>query len=164
MKMNEDVQVMRALRIFLSRRAVRSALGVMVTFLGFAIDSYGVGPYVVEKNTVLDQGTGLEWQKSDTGTVSNWQDSLAYCEKLSLDSKTDWRLPNIRELKSIVDLGRYYPAIDPAFICRSAYYWSSDTVADHPTTSAWNVFFANGDDNWHPKSTNYYARCVRGGL
>jgi hypothetical protein len=123
-----------------------------------------VGPYSAGHDTVVDQGTGLEWQKSDDAIPRNWQDALAYCENLSLYSQTDWRLPNIRELKSIVDVSRFYPAMDPAFHCRLSSYWSATTVADqHPATSAWTVFFANGDDNWETKDKGHYVRCVRSG-
>jgi hypothetical protein len=122
------------------------------------------GPYSGGSKTVVDQGTGLEWQKSDDATLRNWQNALAYCENLSLDSQTDWRLPNIRELKSIVDIRRFYPGIDPAFTSQLAYYWSATTVTNCPTTSAWTVSFANGDDNWYVKSKSYYVRCVRAGI
>jgi len=124
-----------------------------------------VGPYTADGDTVIEQGTGLQWQKSDAATPCvNWQDALAYCENLSLYSQTDWRLPSIRELKSIINVSRYYPAIDPAFHCRLSSYWSATTVADQqPAKSAWNVFFANGDDNWDARDKVHYVRCVRSG-
>ncbi|MEW6711940.1 MAG: DUF1566 domain-containing protein [Candidatus Riflebacteria bacterium] len=105
---------------------------------------------------------GSNGKKSDDAMPRNWQDALAYCENLSLNSQTAWRLPNIRELKSIVDVSRYYPAIDPAFHCRLSSYWSATTVADQqPDKSAWMVFFANGDDNWDAKDKGHYVRSVR---
>lgn len=125
--------------------------------------AHAIGPYSVGSSTVLDQGTGLEWQKSDDATPRTWQEALAYCESLSLDSKTDWRLPSVRQLKSLVDVSRYYPAIDPALPCRLSSYWSATTVADAPGANGWIVFFANGDDNWDLKSKGYYVRCVRTG-
>lgn len=152
------------------RRGIRRTMGVILALLLFALScpsADAIGPYTVGtvgSNTVVDQGTGLEWQKSDDATPRNWQNALAYCENLSLDSKTDWRLPNIRELKSIVDVNRYYPAIAPAFTSRSAYYWSGTTVTNYPATSAWTVSFANGDDNWYVKAKSYYVRCVRAGI
>ncbi|MEK6201632.1 MAG: DUF1566 domain-containing protein [Desulfobulbaceae bacterium] len=125
---------------------------------------HALGPYTVGSHTVVDQKTGLEWQKNDDARPRNWQDALAYCEKLSLDSKSDWRLPNIRELKSIVDDGRYYPAIDPAFSCQPSSYWSATTVTDDPGTSAWHVHFGNGDDIWDLKAKTHHVRCVRAGI
>lgn len=149
------------------KRGMRGIVGVSLALLAITLSSpsaHAVGPFTVGKNTVIDQGTGLEWQKSDDATSRNWQGAMAYCENLSLDSQTDWRLPNIRELKSIVEVDRYYPAIDPAFASRSAYYWSATTVTHYPAASAWTASFANGDDNWYVKTNNYYVRCVRAGM
>jgi len=158
---------LRPWRVRQGRRPWR-VTGVILAFFIAAFSSlpaHGVGPYTAGDDTVVDQGTGLEWQKSDDATPRNWQDALDYCEDLSLHSQTDWRLPNIRELKSIVDVSRYYPAMDQTFHCRLSSYWSATTVADqHPAGNAWNVFFANGDDNWDAKDKSHYVRCVRGGL
>jgi hypothetical protein len=139
------------------------ALAVCMLFCTLSV-AHAIGPYFIGNETVIDQGTGLEWQKSDDGSPRNWESGLAYCENLSLKSKTDWRLPNIRELKSIVDDKRYYPTIDPAFSSRSSCYWSATTVADFPTANAWTVHFGNGDDIWYVKTSAYHVRCVRGGL
>lgn len=149
------------------RRSMWRIGGVILALFFFTLScppAHAIGPYSAGSNTVVDQGTGLEWQKGDDATPRNWQNALAYCEDLSLDSKTDWRLPNIRELKSIVDVSRFYPVMDPAFSCQLSYYWSSTTVANYPSTSAWTVTFANGDDNWYVKTSRYYVRCVRAGI
>jgi hypothetical protein len=93
----------------------------------------------------------------------------------------DWRLPNRRELESIVDAGRYNPAINPAFngascgeacpdiddaacsCTTSSYTWSSTTYGGLPT-GAWYVVFYDGSVNSDLKDVSYYARAVRGGL
>lgn len=137
---------------------------VLFTFVFCCSTAYAVGPYSVEHKTVMDQGTGLEWQKSGDTKLYTWKDALDYCENISLDSRTDWRLPNIRELKSLVDYSRYYPAVDPVVPCQSSIYWSSTTVANDTHLSAWSIFFANGDDLWKEKIESLQVRCVRGGL
>jgi len=111
--------------------------------------------------TVLESDTGLEWQQNDKDQLHTWESALAYCETLSLDAKDDWRLPNIRELKSLVDYDRYYPAIDPAIPCRSSIYWSSTTVVSDTQPGAWATFFGNGDDIWKAKADSHHVRCVR---
>ncbi len=82
--------------------------------------------------TVSDTCTGLMWQQdtADTngdgvielGPLSSdrrpWCEALAFCENLTFAGHDDWRLPNIRELQSIVDYGRgdlsrFIPSIDP---------------------------------------------------
>ena len=52
-------------------------------------------------NIVTDSATGLEWQDDAVGTKTTWQDAIARCEALTLDAKSDWRLPNLNELTSI---------------------------------------------------------------
>lgn len=137
---------------------------MIFTFVFCCLPAYAVGPYNTGSNTVVDKGTGLEWQKSDNAALYSWEEALGYCENLSLDAKIDWRLPNIRELKSLLDYSRYYPAVDSAIPCRSSTYWSSTTVANDTHLSAWSIFFGNGDDIWKLKSDSFHVRCVRGGL
>lgn len=137
---------------------------VLLSFIFFSLPAHAIGPYTSKSKTVIDQGTGLEWQKKTSNTPVNWQNALAYCENLSLDYQNDWRLPNIRELKSLVDYSRYYPAIDPEIPCKSSTYWSATSVASDTQTSAWSVFFGNGDDIWKIKSMSLNVRCVRAGL
>jgi len=112
--------------------------------------------------TVSDLATGLMWQKSDDGTARNWEESLAYAENLTLGNKSDWRLPNAKELQSIVDYSRSpkttnSPAIDPVFDCTEIldpdgntnqypFYWTSTTHLDgvNPYASAVYIAFGEG--------------------
>ena len=113
--------------------------------------------------TVTDTKTGLMWQDDeDTKTVTKkWQEAIDYCENLTLAGYSDWRLPNCNELESIVDYGRYNPAIDPSFQnVVGNHYWSSTTLA-FGTGNAWDVYFNGGDDDWLNKSYTNYVRCVR---
>jgi hypothetical protein len=146
------------------RRGRRLTIGTAVLLLLFALpkpSAHAMGPYTGRDKTITDQRTGLEWQKTDSGMMHTWQNALGYCEDLSLADKTDWRVPNIRELKSLVDYSRSYPAIDPAIPCQSSSYWSSTTVANDASASVWIVFFANGDDIWQLTTENAFVRCVR---
>jgi PKD repeat protein len=110
--------------------------------------------------TVTDTGTGLIWQKSDDGIKRIWKDALACCEQLSLAGYTDWRLPNVRELETLVAVGRSKPAIEGIFSRRSDYYWTGTTQTFSPDL-AWNVDFQYGSVNWAGKIESYYVRCVR---
>jgi hypothetical protein len=115
--------------------------------------------------TVTDTVTGLTWQQGDAQNDDGgrtWQAALSYCEGLSLAGHNDWRLPNYRELASLVDYTRYNPAIDPVFQCRSVPYLSGSALADYPGL-AWYVHFKIG---WVLPVNEYhslYVRCVRGG-
>ncbi len=106
-------------------------------------ESYGKNEFSDNGNgTVTDSSTGLMWAQNDSGKGMNWKDALAYAEGSELAGYTDWRLPNIKELQSIVDYTRSpattgSPAIDPVFSCTAikdedgennyAFYWSSTT-------------------------------------
>lgn len=114
--------------------------------------------------TVKDTDNGLIWQKGDSHNYDGgrtWQQALEYCEGLSVAQYNDWRLPNIRELHSIVDDGRYSPAIAPVFISRSDSYWSSTTYESY--YYAWSVDFDDGHTTHESKSYDLlYLRCVTG--
>ena len=111
---------------------------------------------------VTDNVTLLEWQDDVSSTRMTWQESIDYCEALSLD-EGGWRLPTRKELVGIVDYGRKNPAINPTFentVSRN--YWSSTTVANN-TSDAWGVYFYVGSQYDGAKTNNNYVRCVRAG-
>lgn len=127
---------------------------------------YQGAPPVYQDNgneTVTDLKSGLIWMKSDDGTPRTWQGAIDYCEGLDFAGQTDWRLPARFELDSIVDYGRFYPAINPVFCSRSSFYWSAAPYADDPVY-AWGIYFNDGGDHWLDKINKYYVRCVRAGL
>ena len=72
--------------------------------------------------TVTDAATGLMWMKDDNGNGMAWEDALSYAENFEYGGYSDWRLPNAKELQSILDYTRSpatssSPAIDPIFNC-----------------------------------------------
>ena len=117
---------------------------------------------------VTDSRTHLEWQddySNNGGSIKNttWRNAIDYCVNLNLDGNTDWRLPNLNELTSLVDDVKYNPAINPTFVnTNSNDYWSSTTYASN-YDSAWIVSFGYGFQNGNTKDYNYYVRCVRAG-
>ncbi len=107
-------------------------------------DEYGINDFVVNNNNgaVWDRNTGLLWQQEDDGICRDWKEALTYCENLSLAGQTNWRLPNIKELQSIVDYTREAPAIDTDFFTPlshlgEAWYWSGTTHGDATNTAAY---------------------------
>ena len=115
-------------------------------------------------DTFTDAKTGLTWQDNiASATVEkNWNDAKEYCRNLNLDGYSDWRLPSIKELQSIVDITKYDPAIKSGFKhIASNFYWSSSpNVSD--SSSAWRVDFNDGYAYYYDKSYKGYVRCVRG--
>ncbi len=122
------------------------------------------GPFVANNNgAVTDTSTGLMWQQADDSQTRDWQDALSYCEGLDLAGQTDWRLPDIRELHSLVDDSRYNPAIDPVFTIEpSEGYWSGSSWAGWEG-GAWQVFASTGGSGAPGKGYMNFVRCVRGG-
>ncbi len=118
-----------------------------------------------DEHQVLDRSTGLIWTRANVpGERMNWADAKAACEKLSLGGSTEWRLPTIRELQSLVDFERNEPAIDTeVFSCESAYYWSSTPANWSPSGFAWGVGFGSGYANYGSHDDGDFVRAVRVG-
>ncbi len=139
--------------------------------------------------TVTDPTTGLTWircamgqtwdagAKNCTGTAStySWDQANGLTGSLSFAGKTDWRLPNIRELTTIVDLSVSSPSIDgvifpstPPFTTGSpsltfgSNFWTSSALAPDPSLG-WIVDFYYGGTVAYHKTLTFYARLVRGG-
>jgi len=100
---------------------------------------YGKNHFVDNNDgTISDIATGLMWTQNDSEKAMNWQQSLEYCENLTLAGYDDWRLPNAKELQSIVDYTRApdardathrSPAIDTVFgmTIDESWFWTSTT-------------------------------------
>ncbi len=124
--------------------------------------------------TVTDNGTGLVWQKCSagqsgadcsTGTASQhtWENAVSYCNGLSVAGKS-WRLPNVNEVKSIVDRTTSSPSIDASAFPSTpalglAAVWTSSTYVNIPS-NAWRVLFYDGSVDFDTKSSSHYVRCV----
>jgi hypothetical protein len=135
-------------------RAVRGEEGV-----------YGVNDFADNGDgTVTDRATGFMWSKQDSGYINDdasvrlpddenfglgrtWVDTLAWVQKMN-DAKylgyDDWRLPDAKELQSIVQYGKtLLPATDANTfdLSRSdVYMWTSTTSGDFPDTALYFAF------------------------
>ncbi len=85
---------------------------------------YGVNNFTDNADgTITDEATGLMWEQGDSSAGMNWEDALAWVELMNNQDYlgyNDWRLPNAKELQSIVDYTRSpdtsaSAAIDPVF-------------------------------------------------
>ncbi|MGK5095266.1 DUF1566 domain-containing protein [Deltaproteobacteria bacterium TL4] len=116
-------------------------------------------------NTVTDSKTGLMWQQVDDGTTRTWEQALQYCESLELAGYTDWKLPNIKELQSIVDYSRSNPSIRLLYFpnTKSSSYWSSTVVAYNSDSAGIVVFDKGAVGSGISRGGARYVRCVRHG-
>lgn len=125
--------------------------------------------------TIKDNITGLTWQKcsrgqandstcSGGGTAADFATGLSYCNTLSLAGKT-WRLPNVNELFSIVDVSvGTQPPVNTTFFINTpagANYWTSTTLQG-TATSGWLVSFNSGIIIDSGKGGANLIRCVTG--
>lgn len=133
------------------RRYVRAVRG----------NTYGINNFAANGDgTISDKATGLMWAQDDSGEGMNWESALAWAQTMNASSylgHNDWRLPNVKELQSIVDYSGVFPAIDPMFkitkITNEAgnadypYFWTStsnpyiDPKDTHGYWYAWYVAF-----------------------
>ncbi|HBM17488.1 MAG TPA: hypothetical protein DD381_14260 [Lentisphaeria bacterium] len=97
--------------------------------------------------TVTDNRTGLMWVKDIGLTYLPWKEALLYCNKLNYAGKKDWRLPNLKELESIID---YYSEgetiLPPPFVWHNPKEHSSGfiyTSTPTPLANMWNIYTIN---------------------
>ena len=139
---------------------------VFLTILFFlSITGFASAEYIDNGDgTITDTNTSLMWQRSFASNL-NWDDSDNFCIYLSLGGNTDWRLPTIDELQSIV-FPSAHPTIDPVFACPylgdNLYFWSDTTGSS--VNDVWVLNFVNGGVLLKPveSTQNLYSRCVRG--
>ena len=116
-------------------------------------------------DVLTDNKTGLMWQDNSAAknTKKDWQGALAFCSELHLAGYDDWRLPNIKELESIISISQDNPAIKNGFknVGGSGYYWSS-SAHESSEEFAWMMNFKRGYEYNNYKTYKRYVRCVRG--
>lgn len=116
--------------------------------------------------TVTDKSTGLMWQQDGTHK-EYWEDALTYCENLTLAEYSDWRMPNARELQSLLAYNRSYPAINTTYFPNTIYadyqpYLTS--TSDFDGNSYCYVSFKDTEIGYAYKYSGYLpVRAVRGG-
>jgi hypothetical protein len=143
--------------------------------------------------TITDVRTGLMWEKlSDDGSIHDtdndysWGDAYAYkvagLNAIAFAGYTDWRLPNVNELQSLLNYGvAAYPAVSPAFqagcvpgcsvlTCSCSWrvgythgiFWTSSTYQSAPYY-LWTVAVYDGSIGYEARNEVRHARAVRGG-
>jgi serine/threonine-protein kinase len=112
---------------------------------------------------VIDQATGLMWQKSGSNEPLAYEQAWTYIQQLNDErfaGHDDWRLPTTEELLSLLEPEKQTNGlyIKPIFDRRQPGCWSADTRSSE---SAWRVRFSYGDVHWHSLTASDYVRGVR---
>lgn len=112
-----------------------------------------------EDGTILDNATKLLWMKDDSKKGMNWKSAISYCENLDYANKVNWRIPNAKELQSIVDYTKSpdttsSAAIDSIFNSTSIkneqyqkdfpFYWTGTTHLDGKRLGSNAVYISFG--------------------
>jgi len=126
--------------------------------------------------TVKDNLTGLEWVQaphslSGNAGSTNWDSAIDFCNNLAYAGHSDWRLPSRKELMSLVDYGRGYPALPTGHPfagvhsgLEDSYYWSGTSYAAESADHAWFVAMYYGGVLYYYSKIDYcYVWPVRGG-
>jgi hypothetical protein len=132
--------------------------------------------------TITDNLTKLIWTKNAYAIQTTWGNALSFANDLASGSygltdgskAGDWRLPNVRELQSLVDYGFSNPALpntlgtgkwtegQPFTTVASGMYWTS-TTNSNVTGNGVYVNMSQGQVNFTDKDANLSVWCVRGG-
>ncbi|MCI5144940.1 MAG: DUF1566 domain-containing protein [Candidatus Electrothrix sp. AR3] len=122
---------------------------------GNALDA-AAGTWVCVKDNV----TGLIWSSNTVGTYP-WSQIQAQADSSTLCGATDWRLPTVKELISIVAYNTTSPAVDANYFKDfSLAYWSGIEVVN-TTEKAWSVSFSLGNTAQSAKTSGLLLRLVR---
>jgi hypothetical protein len=113
--------------------------------------TYGTNSFTNNGNgTIIDNATNLMWMQNDNGTGVLWENALSYAENFTYAGYSDWRLPDAKELQSLIDYTRSpsttgSAAINPLFNCTQitneagvadyGFYWSSTTFCSQTPTN-----------------------------
>lgn len=135
---------------------------------------------VAGEPVVADLATGRMWMACSLGqegadcageaAMVDWAGALAACEGLSWGGQQDWRLPDIKELRSLVDVARRLPAVDPAIFPNPPWYGPSTTqnIGQYwSSTARWYNSFALyvdlgfGFSHFYVMEEGRHVRCVR---
>ncbi|WP_086775624.1 DUF1566 domain-containing protein [Vibrio coralliirubri] len=119
-----------------------------------------------QDGTVTDKSTSLMWAKSDSGKRMNWVESLEFAQNSNLAGYNDWRLPNAKELQSLVDYEKKnLPAINTMYFevtptqfksqQDSYYFWTSTTQGDFKHTAVY-IAFGQAWSKKNSDSTEYF--------
>jgi hypothetical protein len=111
--------------------------------------------------TVVDAPTGLTWQREVEAAMRTWTEARSYCAGLTL-ARGGWRLPDMKELQTLIDESRVDPPIDQTAFPATppGGFWAAPQLADMPAF-AWFVNFSSGIAYNSPVDHPYSVRCVR---
>lgn len=152
--------------------AMQGASVVTANFSDFEWSSWAAPPvdtrvsrFVIDADSIADSLTGLKWQRLVSMEFHNWNAAKDYCKGLELAGASDWRLPTVIEITSIVDYSRIWPAFNidifPDQFPSSRSYWTATAYPRNGPMYAMEL--SAGIGTIAPRFINdaLHVRCVR---
>jgi hypothetical protein len=138
-------------------------------------DRFAVG---TTEDYLIDSVTGLSWAKCVVGQNWNivsqscegqplrltWEEALQQSTTFRVNNHTDWRLPNLKELASIVEHKCVSPSINISMFPDSpvgGFWTSTPNTASDLSMESWSIAFDNGRIDSSDKFLDFYVRMVR---
>ena len=132
--------------------------------------------YTISIGEVTDNYTGLVWQQGFSPSLLAWADAPAYCNTLSINGHTGFRMPTLSELSSTVNEAKVGSAVVATAFpgnpngCKDPKYWFWTVEASKAGGTAWGLSYCDGftAPNYGALgASNYFptanVRCVRNG-
>ena len=146
--------------------------------MGFVKDTIGIESGVTagfsrdnRREVVKDDIYKLMWQDGEDIFKGTYDEAVKYCENLTFAGFDNWRLPTIKELRSISDKSKFNPAINNIFKntaytksdnskIKYGWYWSSTTGYARDSSKWFVLDFETSDEYWAFLFSRCYVRCV----
>ena len=183
---NANVQVMNiipkyydGMKLNIGRYKIRVSKNGYVPKVGYITLNKNLNANIVlskhikktKKSIWQDDDTGLIWQVTIDKNLYNFNQAKDYCSSLELDGIAKWKVPNKKELMSLVTskplpnkkiyTGKTYikkPLLD-SMTMSFQMFWSSTTYY-RDDNNGWHADFYQGDGVWFGKESKFYTRCV----
>ncbi|MCK4782294.1 MAG: DUF1566 domain-containing protein, partial [Desulfobacteraceae bacterium] len=151
---------------------IDSSIGTVINWFGWPAVYIRCVRGNMVKTTFVDNGDGetvtssdgLVWSKQTSDTSMNWQDANAYCSNLQAGGMSDWFLPTVEELRTLVAFDKAGPAADTSLFeiaPDTAYYWTATELSGDTETQAWQIAFLSGYTEPLNKTDSRYYGWVR---
>lgn len=119
----------------------------MSRFLKLSAGGEHMPPDALDHVAVLDTQTWLMWPASTILTPMPWAAAMDAAANTDVLGYTDWRLPTVHELFSLVDVSCFSPAIDRRVFpgAKGAWHWTASPSPSFPEHLARGIHFGSGD-------------------
>jgi len=124
-------------------------------------------------NVIRDNKTGLMWKQCSEGlsgsdceigssTSHTWGQALELANTTNYAGYSDWKIPNIKELRTITTKNCYQPSINETSFPNTpiTWFWTSSPFAGF-NDSVWTIYFYEGDGYGVSRDDDYSVRLVR---